>query len=1022
MIMALQLQETSITTGALREMDEAKIRRLATVVVDSNDAIIISDFEGQITAWNRGAELMYGYSEKDALKMTLWQITPSKKAAEKKEFIRRLKAGEAITSFETQRETKDGRILDVWMTVTKLVDDAGKPVGIASTERDITGRKKKDEEFKSAKSLLDTVIDSSPFAMWISDREGLLIRTNRSLRETLNLTDEQLIGKYNVLNDANLEMQGVMPMVRAVFEMYKPASFIIPWKSSNAGDVDFKGGRDLYINVSIFPILDNNGELTNVVCQWVNITERKQAEEALCRSEELYRSTLDTMMEGCQIIGFDWRYLYVNDVVAKQGRLSADELVGRTMMECFPGIETTPMFDALRQCMKDRQPRQMENEFVYPGGAKAYFQLAIQPNPEGVFILSLDITDRKRAEEALRASEEKYRSMIIDLSEGFYSVRIDGSLLDHNREFNRILGFGPDENLIGAQLPDFWQHPEDRKAYLDELKKHGRLRNHPIAAKKRNGELIFVEANARIVADQRGMPAHIEGAFMDVTHRKQAEKAIQENEVKYRNLFDNAQVGMFRTKMDGSAIMEVNQNLLDVFGFTREEMLASPSTMRWAHPEEREEMARRLRADGVVTDLEAAFVTKAGGIRDFLISVKAYPGQGFLEGSGQDITERKRTEEAMRIAALYARSLIEASLDPLVTISPEGKITDVNEAAVKVTGVSRDKLIGTDFSNYFTEPDKAREGYQQVLAKAFVTDYPLTIRDKDGKLIEVLYNASVYKDVNGRVIGVFAAARDITERKRIEERVNQLNNELLQKNTELEQLIYVASHDLRSPLVNVQGFSREMGILANELVAITSQSGLPDRQKARISDIATKEFPEAQNYVIASVVKMDALLKGLLKISRLGRAGITLQKIDMDEMLSGVLKTLEFQIQKIKAQVDIAALPSCFGDPDQVNQVFTNIIDNALKYLSPERVGIIRITGKSINGFSEYCFEDNGIGIALEHQPKAFEIFHRLNPQIGEGEGLGLAIVKKIVSRLNGSVRLESEAGKGSKFFVSLPG
>ena len=116
-------------------------------------------------------------------------------------------------------------------------------------------------------------------------------------------------------------------------------------------------------------------------------------------------------------------------------------------------------------------------------------------------------------------------------------------------------------------------------------------------------------------------------------------------------------------------------------------------------------------------------------------------------------------------ASQYARSLIEASLDPLVTISPEGTITDVNEATIKVTGVPREKLIGTDFSNYFTEPEKAREGYQQVFAKGFVTDYPLTIRHQDGRLIDVLYNASVYKDASGNVLGVFAAARDVTAQK-----------------------------------------------------------------------------------------------------------------------------------------------------------------------------------------------------------------------------------------------------------------
>lgn len=134
----------------------------------------------------------------------------------------------------------------------------------------------------------------------------------------------------------------------------------------------------------------------------------------------------------------------------------------------------------------------------------------------------------------------------------------------------------------------------------------------------------------------------------------------------------------------------------------------------------------------------------------------------------------------------YARSLIEASLDPLVTISPEGKITDVNEATVKVTGQMRENLIGTDFSNYFTEPDKAREGYQQVFSKGFVTDYPLTIRSKDDRLTNVLYNASVYRDTAGNVLGVFAAARDVTAQKQAEEEVSVQRNRELERLAELE--------------------------------------------------------------------------------------------------------------------------------------------------------------------------------------------------------------------------------------------
>ena len=151
---------------------------------------------------------------------------------------------------------------------------------------------------------------------------------------------------------------------------------------------------------------------------------------------------------------------------------------------------------------------------------------------------------------------------------------------------------------------------------------------------------------------------------------------------------------------------------------------------------------------------------------------------GFLLIS-RDISDEIRMSQ-------YVRSLIEASLDPLVTISGEGKITDVNEATTRVTGVPREKLIGADFSNYFTEPERAREGYLQVFAKGMVKDYPLTIRHADGALTDVLYNASIYRDEHGNVLGVFAAARDVTAQKRAEAQVADQRAKELERLAELE--------------------------------------------------------------------------------------------------------------------------------------------------------------------------------------------------------------------------------------------
>jgi len=143
---------------------------------------------------------------------------------------------------------------------------------------------------------------------------------------------------------------------------------------------------------------------------------------------------------------------------------------------------------------------------------------------------------------------------------------------------------------------------------------------------------------------------------------------------------------------------------------------------------------------------------------------------------GQDITEHKKTIEELRNAALYARSLIEASLDPLVTINAIGKITDVNKATETITGSNRDALIGNDFSDYFTEPEKAEKGYQQVFASGIVRDYPLTVRDAAGKTTDVLYNATVFRDEEGEVQGVVAVARDITHLKQLENELRRSNS------------------------------------------------------------------------------------------------------------------------------------------------------------------------------------------------------------------------------------------------------
>lgn len=248
-----------------------------------------------------------------------------------------------------------------------------------------------------------------------------------------------------------------------------------------------------------------------------------------------------------------------------------------------------------------------------------------------------------------------------------------------------------------------------------------------------------------------------------------------------------------------------------------------------------------------------------------------------------------------------------------------------------------------------------------------------------------------------------------------------LMSELADKNKELEQVVYVTSHDLRSPLVNIQGFSKELAYSIEELVTLlqTEETPIPIKEKAAI--ILEGDIPDSLKYILSSTAKMDSLLAGLLKLSRVGHATVTFAAVDMKQLISEIHNAFEFHLKESSVVLEVGDLPPCFGNDVELNQVFSNLLGNALKYLDRSRRGIIGITGQRQGDKVLYCVEDNGIGIAPEHQKKVFEIFHRLNPEDTQGEGLGLAIVNKIVARHNGKVWVESEPGKGSRFYVSLP-
>jgi len=248
-----------------------------------------------------------------------------------------------------------------------------------------------------------------------------------------------------------------------------------------------------------------------------------------------------------------------------------------------------------------------------------------------------------------------------------------------------------------------------------------------------------------------------------------------------------------------------------------------------------------------------------------------------------------------------------------------------------------------------------------------------------------------------------------------------LNKQLAEKNKDLEQVVYITSHDLRSPLVNIQGFSRELENSLNEILEMYHNEGLSSNTVSQISSILESDIPEALRFIKAGVTKMDLLLSGLLRLSRLGTSEVRTTYLNMNSLVRSVVNAYEYQIQDKNVDLEIGNLPECKGDYDQINRLFSNLLENAIKFTHNKRSPKIKIYGETLDSKSVYYVQDNGIGIEHENREKIFEIFKQLKPYDSNGEGLGLTIVKKILERNNGEIDLESEPEIGSKFIVKLP-
>ncbi len=533
----------------------------------------------------------------------------------------------------------------------------------------------------------------------------------------------------------------------------------------------------------------------------------------------------------------------------------------------------------------------------------------------------------------------------------------------------------------------------------------------------------------------------------DNTARKLAEEALLKAGALQNAIFNSANFSSIATDAKG-VIQIFNVGAERMLGYAAADVMNKITPADISDPQEVIARAKALSIEletsiapgfealvfkasrGIEDIYELTYIRKDGSRFPAVVSVTALrDAQGGIIGYlliGTDNTARKQIEaeqlqlgQRLRDHQFYTRSLFEANIDALMTTDPSGVITDINKPMEALTGCTRDELIGAPFKNYFTDPDRAEAGIKLVLNKKKVTNYELTARDRDGKETVVSYNATTFYDRDRRLQGVFAAARDVTDRKRVEEKLKLYSDKLERSNRELQDFAQVASHDLQEPLRKILSFG--------------------DRLKTKAGESLDEDSRDYLQRMTNAAARMQTLITDLLSFSRVETKGQPFVQVDLGVIAKEVIADLETRIEQTGGQVEVKDLPTIDADPMQMRQLLQNLIGNSLKYYRAGVPPIVELYCQKLDARSSESMDegapsasgrqlwqilvvDNGIGFDEKYLDRIFTVFQRLHVKGEyEGTGVGLAICRKIVDRHSGTITARSSPGQGATFVVTLP-
>src|ERR1700682_829085 len=762
--------------------------------------------------------------------------------------------------------------------------------------------------------------------------------------------------------------------------------------------------------------------------------------------ETYAQDIVDTVREPLLMLDTTLRVRSANRAFYQTFQVSSEETENRLIYELGNGQWDIP---ALRTLLEDIIPtssvfNDFELEHTFPVIGRRVMLLnarKLQAGHHGeLLVLAMeDVTERRRSEADLKAIETYAQNIVDTVREPLLILDTTLRVRSANRAFYQTFHVSSEETvdrLIYELGNGQWDIPDLRRLLEDIVPKSSVFNDFEL-------EHTFPVIGRRVMLlNARKLQAGRHGellvlAMEDVTARKRAEEALLEAGALQNAIFNSANFSSIATDEKG-VIQIFNVGAERMLGYAAIEVVDRITPADISDPQEVVTRAKALSAElgtkitpgfealvfkasrGIEDIYELTYIRKDGSRFPAVVSVTALrDAENAIIGYlliGTDNTARKQVEaermlldQRVRDQQFYTRSLIESNIDALITTDPRGIITDVNKQMEALTGCTRDELIGAPFKGYFTDPERAEAAIKRVLSEKSVTDYKLTARARDGKQTVVTYNATTFYDRNRTLPGVFAAARDVTERKRVEAELQQAKAAAESASRTKSDFLASMSHEIRTPMNAIMGIA--------DLLAKTSLT------------------PEQDKYVQIFRRAGDNLLNlinDILDLSKVEASQLELERtgFSLNDLLEKVTEMVALRASEKGLAMVYEIAPGVpndlVGDPTRLRQVLLNLLGNAIKFMQSGEVTlrVMPDADCSVPTALRFTISDPRIGIPGAKLGQVFERFTQADSSTTRrfgGSGLGLTISKRLVELMGGRIWVESEVGVGSVFAFSVP-